>query len=376
MFDKNLDNFLNDKITDFSEISKHIGRSDITKGKTLDNLAGISFTIASPEQIRALSYGKVLISETINYRTQRPERGGLFCEQIFGPRKNYECSCGKYKRIRYKGVICERCGVEVTKSSVRRERMGHIDLYTPVAHIWFLKSVPSRIGLLLDLPVKKLEQVVYFASYIITDVYEDKLKEALKNIEDTFKISKGELQKDIQKEINEYRLKKESGELKQKDYQALEQASMRKLDALTEEFESLRGLLKLLKVGEVIGELDYRVLKEKFPHVFIGGTGAEYLKILLARIDLEKFIADEQQELKKSTQAKKKKILQKIKLASNLLKSGQKPEWFILEALPIIPPDLRPMIQLDGGRFASSDLNDLYRRVINRNNRLKKLMEL
>jgi len=376
MFDKNLDNFLNDKITDFSEIGKNIGKSDITKGKTLDNLAGISFTIASPEQIRALSYGKVLISETINYRTQRPERGWLFCEQIFGPRKNYECSCGKYKRIRYKWVVCERCGVEVTKSSVRRERMGHIDLYTPVAHIWFLKSVPSRIGLLLDLPVKKLEQVVYFASYIITDVYEDKLKEALKNMEDTFKISKGELQKDIQKDINDLRLRKESGELKPKDYQALEQASMRKLDVLTEEFESLRGLLKLLKVGEVIGELDYRVLKEKFPHVFVGGTGAEYLKILLSRIDLEKFIAEEQQELKKSTQAKKKKILQKIKLASNLLKSGQKPEWFILEALPIIPPDLRPMIQLDGGRFASSDLNDLYRRVINRNNRLKKLMEL
>ena len=174
MFDKSLDNFLNDKITNFDEIGQNIGKKDITDGKNLDNLAGISLGVSSPERIRALSHGKVLISETINYRTQKPERGWLFCEQIFGPRKNYECACGKYKRIRYKGIVCERCGVEVTKTSVRRERMGHIDLYAPVAHTWYLKSVPGRIGLFLDLPVKKLEQVVYFASYIITDVYEDK----------------------------------------------------------------------------------------------------------------------------------------------------------------------------------------------------------
>lgn len=376
MFDKNLDNFLNDKITDFSEISKNIGKMDITKGKNLDNLAWISLAVASPEQIRSLSYGKVLISETINYRTQRPERGWLFCEQIFGPRKNYECACGKYKRIRYKGIVCERCWVEVTKASVRRERMAHIDLYTPVAHIWFLKSVPSRVGLLLDLPVKKLEQVVYFASYIVTDVFEDKLKETQKNLEDTYKVSKAEMQKDLQKDLNDLRIKKESGEMKEKDFKVQEALLMKKIDSLTEEFEELRAKLKMLVVGEVIGELDYRVLKDKFPHVFNGGTGAEYLKKLLERIDLEAFIGKEQDELKRATQMKKKKILQKIKLASNLLKSGQRPEWFILEALPIIPPDLRPMIQLDGWRFASSDLNDLYRRVINRNNRLKKLMEL
>ncbi len=376
MFDKNLDNFLNDKITDFSEISKNIWKRDITKGKNLDNLAWISLGIASPEQIRALSYGKVLISETINYRTQRPERGGLFCEQIFGPRKNYECACGKYKRIRYKGVVCERCWVEVTKSSVRRERMAHIDLYAPIAHTWFLKSVPSRIGLLLDLPVKKLEQVVYFASYIITDVYEDQLKEANKNLEDTYKVSKVELQKEVQKELNETRIRLEAKELKEKEFVAIEAALLKKIDDLTFEFEDLRSKLKLLGVGEVIWELDYRVLRDKFPHVFAGGTGAEYLKRLLERIDLEQFIKDQQDELRRATQIKKKKILQKIKLASNLLKSGQRPEWFILEALPIIPPDLRPMIQLDGWRFASSDLNDLYRRVINRNNRLKKLIEL
>lgn len=376
MFDKNLDNFLNDKITDFSEIWKNIWKTDITKWKNLDNLAWISLSISSPEQIRALSYWKVLISETINYRTQRPERGWLFCEQIFGPRKNYECACWKYKRIRYKWVVCERCWVEVTKSSVRRERMAHIDLFTPVAHIWFLKSVPSRIGLLLDLPVKKLEQVVYFASYIITDVYQDQLKETTKNLEDTYKVSKAEMQKELQKELNELRIKKEEGSIKEKEYKNLEATLLKKVDDLTLEFEELRSKLKMLVVWDVIWELDYRILKEKFPHVFNWWTWAEYLKVLLQRIDLEQFIKVEQDELKKASQLKKKKILQKIKLASNLLKSGQKPEWFILEALPIIPPDLRPMIQLDGWRFASSDLNDLYRRVINRNNRLKKLMEL
>jgi len=332
MFDKQFDNFLNDKITDFSEIGKGVGKNDVTKGKNLDNLAGITVGLTSPDKIRGLSHGKVLISETINYRTQRPERWGLFCEQIFGPRKNYECACGKYKRIRYKGVVCERCGVEVTKANVRRERMAHIELYAPVAHIWYLKSVPSRIGLFLDLPVKKLEQVVYFASYIITEVFEDKLDEALKNLDEKYKTSKAEMQKDAN--------------------------------------------LKSLEVGAVVWELEYRVLSEKFPHVFVGGTGAEHLKTLLSRIDLLDFIEKNQRELKTATQAKTKKILQKIKLASNLLKSGQRPEWFILEVLPIIPPDLRPMIQLDGGRFASSDLNDLYRRVINRNNRLRKLIEL
>jgi len=376
MFDKSLDNFLNDKITDFSEISKDIWRNDVTKGKTLDNLAWIALWVTSPEKIRSLSHGKVLISETINYRTQKPERGWLFCEQIFGPRKNYECACGKYKRIRYKGIVCERCWVEVTKTTARRERMGHIDLYAPVAHIWFMKSVPSRIGLLLDLPVKKLEQVVYFASYIITDVYEDKRDESLKELEDRYKVSKAEMQKELQREINELKLKKEAWELTAKKFAEQEALLMKKLDDLTEEFEELRTSLKNLKQGEVIWELEYRVLNEKFPHVFDGWTGAEYLKKLLERIDLSDFIKERQIELKTATQIKQKKILQKIKLASNLLKSWQKPEWFILEALPILPPDLRPMIQLDGWRFASSDLNDLYRRVINRNNRLKKLIEL
>ena len=376
MFDKKFDNFLNDKITDFTEIGKDIGRKDVTKWKNLDNLTGIAIGISSPDKIRSLSHGKVLISETINYRTQRPERGWLFCEQIFGPRKNFECACGKYKRIRYKGVVCERCGVEVTKTSVRRERMGHIDLYAPVAHIWYLKSVPSRIGLFLDLPVKKLEQVVYFASYIVTDVHEEKRDEAIKNLEERFKVSKIEMQKEMQKEVNELKLLKESKKLSAKKFATQEALLMKPLEDLTEEFDEMKNSLKDLKSGGVVGELEYRVLNEKFPHVFEGGTGAEYLRVLLERIDLLEFIERNQKDLKVATKIKRKKILQKIKLASNLLKSGQRPERFILEVLPIIPPDLRPMIQLDGGRFASSDLNDLYRRVINRNNRLRKLIEL
>ncbi len=376
MYDKELDNFLNDRITDYWKINEWIWKRDITDWKNLDNLAWIALWLMSPEKIRELSYGRVLLSETINYRTQKPERWGLFCQQIFGPLKNYECACGKYKRIKFKWVVCERCWVEVTKSTVRRQRMGHIDLYAPVAHIWFLKSVPSRIWLLLDLPVKKLEQVVYFASYIITDVYEDKRSEALKELEDRYKVTKAEMQKELQREINDLKLKKESGEISAKEYAEKEALAMKQLDDLTEEFESLRTSLKNLKTWEVIWELEYRVLNEKFPHVFEWGTWAENLQKLLKRIDLKEFIKQRQIELKSATQIKQKKIMQKIKLASNLLKSGQKPEWFILEALPILPPDLRPMIQLDGWRFASADLNDLYRRVINRNNRLKKLIDL
>jgi DNA-directed RNA polymerase subunit beta' len=373
---KDLENFLNDKITDYSQIGKHAGKRDITVGKNLDNLRAISVGLASRDDVRALSYGEVLISETINYRTQRPERGGLFCEQIFGPRKNYECACGKYKRIRYKGVVCERCGVEVTTSQVRRQRTGHIELAAPVAHIWYLKSVPSRIGLMLDISVKKLEQVIYFASYIVTDVYEDKRDEALKELDNAYKNQKVTLQKEIQQTVNDLTLKLEAKEISKKEFHELETMHTRKLDELDTEYNKLKDLLKSLRVAEVIGELDYRILYEKFPHVFKGGIGAEYLRILLERIDLKEYIAREQAELKTAPKSKHKKILQKLKLASSLFKSGQRPENFILSALQILPPDLRPMIQLDGGRFASSDLNDLYRRVINRNNRLRKLTEL
>ncbi len=373
---KDLENFLNDKITDYSQIGRFAGKRDITVGKNLDTLRAISVGLSSKEDIRALSYGEVLISETINYRTQRPERGGLFCEQIFGPRKNYECACGKYKRIRYKGVICERCGVEVTTSQVRRQRTGHIELAAPIAHIWYLKSVPSRIGLLLDISVKKLEQVVYFASYIVTELYEDKRDETMKDLEHAYKTQKINVQKEIQHTIGELTLQLEEKKISKKEFLELETYHTSKLDELDTEYAKLRDLLKLLRVGEVIGELDYRIIYDKFPHVFKGGTGAENLKALLERIDLKAFISENQAELKISPKSKHKKILQKLKLASSLFKSGQRPENFILSALQILPPDLRPMIQLDGGRFASSDLNDLYRRVINRNNRLRKLSEL
>ena len=373
---KDLENFLNDKITDYTQIGRFAGKKDITQGKNLDNLAAISVGLASREQVRGLSYGEVLISETINYRTQRPERGGLFCEQIFGPRKNYECACGKYKRIRYKGVICERCGVEVTTSQVRRQRTGHIELAAPIAHIWYLKSVPSRIGLLLDISVKKLEQVIYFASYIITDVDEVKLDEGMKELELAYKNQKVTIQRQIQEEMNTLTLQLEEKKISKKEFHEMEAALSRRLDELDAEYNKLKDLLKQLKPAAVIGELDYRIVYDKFPHVFKGGTGAEHIKTLLERIDLKQFIAENQNELKIAPKSKQKKILQKLKLASSLFKSGQRPENFILEALQILPPDLRPMIQLDGGRYASSDLNDLYRRVINRNNRLRKLSEL
>jgi len=348
----------------------------LTGLKKLSDLKRLLIRLASSDEMRKWSRGEVTKPETINYRTLKPEKDGLFDERIFGPTKDYECLCGKYKRMKFKGITCEKCGVEVTLSKVRRERMAHIDLYAPVAHIWYLKSVPSRIGLFLDLPVKKLEQVVYFASYIITDVYEDKKDEALKTLEEKYKTSKAEMQKEAQKQMNDLKIQKEEKKITPKKFNEQEAMIMNGLEALTAEYEELRNNIKALEVGKVVGELEYRVLADKFPHVFKGGTGAEYLKVLLERIDLLQFIEDNQRELKTATQAKAKKILQKIKLASNLLKSGQRPEWFILEVLPIIPPDLRPMIQLDGGRFASSDLNDLYRRVINRNNRLKKLIEL
>ncbi len=376
MFDKTLDNFLNDKVTNFSEIEKEAWKQDITKWKNLDNLAWIAIWVSSPEDIKELSYWKILISETINYRTQKPERWGLFCEQIFGPRKNYECACGKYKRIRYKGIVCERCWVEVTKATVRRQRMAHIDLYAPVAHIWYMKSVPSRIGLFLNLPVKKLEQVVYFASYIVTDIDEEARTEALKNLEERYKVTKAEMQKEAQREINNIKLQKESGEIKEKSFKEKESLVFKTLDDFELEYNEMKDWLKGLVIWNVLWELEYRNLSENFSHVFKWGTWAEHIRTLLERIDLEQFIIDQQVALSKSTKTNRKKILQKIKLATNLAKSGQRPEWFILTALPVIPPDLRPMIQLDGWRFASSDLNDLYRRVINRNNRLRKLIEL
>ena len=273
-----------------------------------NDFEGIRIAIASPEKIRSWSYGEVKKAETINYRTLKPERDGLFCEKIFGPTKDFECSCGKYKRVRYQNVVCDKCGVEVTRSKVRRERMGHIELATPVSHIWFFKGVPSRMGLVLDMSPRDLEEVLYFVSYVVLDP----------------------------------------------------------------------GAAPLEK-KQTISDKEYRVYYEKYGNTFRVGMGAEAIKELLKEVDLEREVAEIRKEIdsiKESSSQKRIRLIKRLDVLDAFLKSGNRPEWMILDALPVIPPELRPMIQLDGGRFATSDLNDLYRRVINRNNRLKKLIEL
>jgi len=274
----------------------------------VNNFEGLKIAIASPEKIRSWSYGEVKKAETINYRTLKPERDGLFCEKIFGPTKDFECSCGKYKRLRYKNIVCDRCGVEVTRSKVRRERMGHIELATPCSHIWFFKGIPSRMGLVLDMSPRDLEEVLYFVSYVILDP----------------------------------------------------------------------GAAPLEK-KQTISDKEYRAYYEKYGSSFRVGMGAEAIKELLEEVDLEKEVADikaEIESIKDSSSQKRIRLIKRLDVLDAFLESGNRPEWMILDALPVIPPELRPMIQLDGGRFATSDLNDLYRRVINRNNRLKKLMDL
>lgn len=328
---------------------------------TMDNFDAISVAIASPDEMLAWSFGEVKKPETINYRTQKPERDGLFCEKIFGPTKNWECYCGKYKRIRYKGVICEKCGVEVTRSNVRRDRMAHIKLAVPVSHIWFLRSTPSRIGLLIDLPIKAIEQVIYFAAYVVTDLDENAKTEAREQLVNEFKV----IRKKIQEEFKT--LKKDDDS--QKDL-------TRKLEELDEQNRTAKQELESLKIGKILSELEYRDLSTKFGQIFKAGIGAEAIRYIIQNLDLEKLINSLEEDLKKSSGQKQKKIIKRIKLAGSLKKAGIKAEWMIMTVLPVIPPDLRPMVQLDGGRFAASDLNDLYRRVINRNNRLKRLMAI
>jgi DNA-directed RNA polymerase subunit beta' len=340
-----------------------------------DKFNAISLAVASPEEILSWSQGEVKKPETINYRTQKPERDGLFCEKIFGPTKNWECYCGKYKRIRYRGVVCEKCGVEVTRSSVRRERMGHIKLAVPIAHIWFLRSTPSRIGLLLDLPIKTLEQVVYFAAYIISEVDEEAKQEALRNFQDECKSHK----KKIQDEFKQRLLETESiqdDKMRKKAILDVESEHGRKIENLDFHQSETKDTLEKLAVGKVYAEVEYRNMAMKFGHIFRAGTGAETIREIIGNLDLKKMIEELKKEAKRSTGQKQKKLIKRIKLAGSLVKSKVRPEWFVLTVLPIIPPDLRPMVQLDGGRFAASDLNDLYRRVINRNNRLKRLMSI
>ena len=271
----------------------------------VNNFDAMRIGLASPEQIRAWSFGEVKKPETINYRTLKPERDGLFCEKIFGPTKDWECHCGKYKRIRFKGMICDRCGVEITRAKVRRERMGHIELATPVSHIWYFKGVPSRIGILLDMSPRQLEKVIYFAAYIVIDP----------------------------------------------------------------------GATPLQK-REILTEQKYREYRDKYGSAFRAGMGAEAVRELLRDLHLHRLQEELRKDYLETSGQKRIKAIKRLEVVESFLHSGNKPEWMILSSVPVIPPELRPMVQLDGGRFATSDLNDLYRRVINRNNRLKRLLEL
>ncbi len=309
------------------------------------DLESIRIKIASPDNILAWSFGEVTKPETINYRTQRSEKEGLFDERIFGPEKDYECYCGKYRKIRYKGVVCDRCGVEVTKSSVRRERMGHIKLAAPCSHIWFLRGLPSRMGLVLDIPATSLERVIYFASYIITKVNEEEKQKAAQEIEEEFK----------------QKLKGKSDEEKQDLKGARDKA---------------KEELKSFQLMKIISEAEYQNLSLKYGQVFEAGTGAESLRKIFEEVDLKKVLSQVKKSLQDASVQAKRKLLLRLRLVQGMIQSDIRPEWMFLTHLPVLPPDLRPMVQLDGGRYASSDLNDLYRRVINRNNRLKYLLDI
>ena len=371
----------------------------------------VRIALASPEQIKTWSYGEVVKPETINYRTLRPEKDGLFCERIFGPTKDWECYCGKYKKIRYKGVICDRCGVEVARAKVRRERMGHIALAAPVAHIWMSKGTPSRIGLLLDLSPRNLDRVIYFAQYLVTGVddtlrraaierLERELEEGIEQLEaeakqkiellgeaaqaqDDRKAAEEESE-DTQTPSNESEKPAEEGASDETQSDPLPSAEVQKIglemeeakSELESETETEIDDLESLKVGDLLAESRHRELKATYGEVFVAGMGAEAILEIMKELDLEALRDKLQEDIRSTSGQRRKKAIKTLRVVEALRKSGNKPEWLILSTLPVLPPELRPMVQLDGGRFATSDLNDLYRRVINRNNRLKRLMEL
>ncbi|MGN7246222.1 DNA-directed RNA polymerase subunit beta' [Janibacter anophelis] len=347
--------------------------------------------LATAEDIRNWSHGEVKKPETINYRTLKPEKEGLFCERIFGPTRDWECSCGKYKRVRFKGIICERCGVEVTRAGVRRERMGHIELAAPVTHIWYFKGVPSRLGYLLDLAPKDLEKVIYFAAYMITSVDEDQRHTDLPSLEAQIEAEKKELEnrRDADVETRAQKLEKDIAELeaegaksdakrKVRDSAEREMNQIRKrADQQVERLAQVWDRFKNLKVQDLEGdEVLYREMRDRFGLYFEGGMGAAAIQKRLETFDLEAE-ADKLREIIATGKGQKKtRALKRLKVVTAFLTTDNKPAGMVLDAVPVIPPDLRPMVQLDGGRFATSDLNDLYRRVINRNNRLKRLLDL
>ena len=339
--------------------------------------------LASPDQIKMWSYGEVTKPETINYRTLRPEKDGLFCERIFGPTKDWECYCGKYKKIRYKGVICDRCGVEVARAKVRRERMGHIQLAAPVAHIWFSKGMPSRLGLLLDLSPRNLERVLYFAQYLVISVDDDlrlaaveelqeELEKILKKLEEEARSKITELGGDFESEEADSELSKETRKSIASVRSSYEEDSVGFEKEVLDEISDLESL----RTGQLLTENRYRELSERHGEMFNAGMGAEAVIDILKSKDLDEFRDGLQEEIRTTTGQRRKKAIKTLRVVEAFRKSGNKPEWMVLTILPVLPPELRPMVQLDGGRFATSDLNDLYRRVINRNNRLKRLIEL
>jgi DNA-directed RNA polymerase subunit beta' len=388
----------------------------------INNFDTITIGLASSKQIRSWSSGEVTKPETINYRTLKPEKDGLFCERIFGPTKDWECYCGKYKRVRYKGIVCERCGVEVTRSKVRRERMGHVDLAAPVSHIWFFKGVPSRIGYLLDMPPKELEKVLYFAASMVTSVDDEarakdlkKLEKEVQKVLDSYEAEKQERIQELNEslerrleflrkgkqtgftdedhiwadalEVNVKKLNDDDREKLEKDLRKAFESDIQDTDAYIEDAgERMRqvwDLFREMKPKDVIAdETVFRELKDRFGsqfgfgEYFHGGMGAEAVRDLLEQVDLEAERDDLEEQVRTSKGQKQSRAVKRLKVVSAFINSDNKPEHMILEAIPVIPPELRPMVQLDGGRFATSDLNDLYRRVINRNNRLKRLLDL
>ena len=450
----------------------------------VNDFDAIKISLASPEKIRSWSHGEVLKPETINYRTLRPERDGLFCEKIFGPTKDWECYCGKYKRVRYKGIVCDKCGVTVSPARVRRERMGHIELASPVSHIWYVKGVPSRLGLLLNISPRNLERVLYFAQYIITNVDEEARSRAIQRMERDLALKSARVEGETSSRTTEMEGRRDE------QLTALESRLQQKIDVLEEQLTArtdeviaesrplkayleasigkkaereirlsfvaaplvlkddtitrehlgvfnqavqdrlsdveveirdqqaeahrqsaverdtvVRGVeneadvlrdgadgqisrmreqseddlreLKGLREGELLTENRYYELAERWSNVFTAGMGAEAIRDLVAKLDLDKMSAELRTEIQTTrSKQRRKKAAKRLRVVETFRKSGNRPEWMILTILPVIPPDLRPMVQLNGGRFATSDLNDLYRRVINRNNRLKRLMEL
>jgi DNA-directed RNA polymerase subunit beta' len=311
-----------------------------------EKVNSIRLSLAAPDRIKDWSHGEVTKPETINYRTQRSEKDGLFDEKIFGPEKDYECYCGKYKGVRYKGVECEKCGVEVTRSIVRRQRMGHIELASPVAHVWFVRGVPSRMALVLGLKKRDLEKIVYFSGYIITEVDESERQRLLENLESEYQTRRDHTSED-------------------------------EMEELEERFQQMKNELEELEEGMVIDEGDFDRFESKYSTCFEAGIGADALYDIFEDLDVEALIDELEHKYQQTgSKSKQKKLRKRLSLLESMQDSDQKPEWMFLNRLPVIPPSLRPMVSLEGGRHATSDINDLYRRVINRNNRLAKLQEI